>query len=324
MKMSTRRQGRFGAACVVMICVLFLTPATGLGQDRRCAGGWSASCASVEVGVAGDDLLFYVPNAALTDSSELDRAGVQLFSDLPGAVCDPTTGSGCAPVASDESGSDPGRFDPGGSDDQECVTYEEYQRQLAAGTEVSDRRVCRRAPPPAVLFMMAIPTTFALLAPDEGGTTVALPPADEPAPPPEEPEGEPTGDDDGSGDDDGADEGDGGGGEPGGGGGTPPPDTGPPGDGDPGDSDPGDGDSGDGDPGDGDPGDGDPGDGDPGDADPGDGDPGGTPPPRPPPPPVSQVPEPVSTTLFGIGLIGYAGVRLRDRRRQNESGPSSD
>jgi hypothetical protein len=29
---------------------------------------------------------------------------------------------------------------------------------------------------------------------------------------------------------------------------------------------------------------------------------------------MSEVPEPISTTLFGLGLAGYAGARLRKRR----------
>ncbi|MFQ5679800.1 MAG: PEP-CTERM sorting domain-containing protein [Gemmatimonadota bacterium] len=31
---------------------------------------------------------------------------------------------------------------------------------------------------------------------------------------------------------------------------------------------------------------------------------------------MTQVPEPVSTTLFGLGLLGYAGARLRRRRAE--------
>jgi hypothetical protein len=35
---------------------------------------------------------------------------------------------------------------------------------------------------------------------------------------------------------------------------------------------------------------------------------------------MGEVPEPISTTLFGIGLLGYAGARLRQRA----GGPASD
>ncbi len=33
---------------------------------------------------------------------------------------------------------------------------------------------------------------------------------------------------------------------------------------------------------------------------------------------MTEVPEPVSTTLVGLGLLGYAGARARRRRREDE------
>jgi hypothetical protein len=166
----------------------------------------------------------------------------------------------------------------------------------ARGLNEEDGRRCGR--PVAAYFMLALPAAAFLFAADGDEPDVVLPIGSDP----ELPGG--GGADDGSSGSDDSGSGDGGSGGTGTGGS------------DDGSSSGGSGGSGGGDTGGGDAGGGDTGGntggGDTGGGLPGPGGGGG------PGPGMGEVPEPISTTLFGIGLLGYAGARLRQRKMGEE------
>jgi hypothetical protein len=284
----------------------------------------------VEVDVLDDQLLIFVPNATgLEDSRDgttlgaastlaghlTDDGRLKVYRDAPGMVCDAATGTGCVEITDEWLvGMDQDSMaalaavdaDPG------VISCEQGRyADGARGLTPEERDICDRGPPIAALFVLAFPVTMALLAPDGGDTeTVSgFPPEDEGDP------GTTGGDGDGGGGGTGDDGGGGGTGDDGGGGGTGGDDGGTGGDDGSGD----DGDDG-GDDGGWPPPGGDDG-GDDGEWPPPGGDDGEWPPPGGDDgPPLTEVPEPVSTTLGGLGLAGYAGSRLR-KRFQTASDP---
>ena len=292
------------------------------GQDTSCRG-WTASCAAVEVRAEGDRLILFSPNAAPHDagSSTGEDTGapsdrVRVLADRPGATCDAATGSGCedytavwtaTPAGDAAASSDPGNL---------SCRRDEVWMARARGIERSQNR-CRRAPV-AAFFLVALPVGLYVFGPDGQTPLIESPlPGDPGAGLPDPGEGSTGGANGGDGT--GGDSAGGTGGDSAGGsggdstGGSGGDSTG----GSGGDSTGGTGgDSGGGTPG-GDSTGGNPGD-PPGGSDPWDGELGL--PPEDPRPPMSEVPEPISTTLFGLGLAGYAGARLKKRRAERLEG----
>lgn len=265
-------------------------------QDCR---GWTVTCASVELRSEGDQLILFVPNGGADtgtndDATDDDAAADEVADNvtvLPqpvdAAPFDVPPGTTYATTADD-----PGNIS--------CDDDESHYRG-SRGLDDDDERRCDQ--PVGALFLLAVPASVAFLAPGDGGDpTVERPLPQSGAP--------------GAGDDDSGSGGDGAGGDGSGGDGSG-------GDGSGGDGSGGDGSGGD-DSGDdaggngggsgvnsagtsgGSGGSGSGGSGSGG----GSGTGGGTGD----LPPISQVPEPVSTTLFSLGLAGYAGARLRRRR----------
>lgn len=268
-----------------------------VAQEAPC-GGWTASCAAVEVRAEGDRLILFSPNATAPDASAetspSDR--VRVLADRPGSTCDARTGGGCEDVTSTwRTAASTGAADPGRT---ECNEDDVWMAR-ARGLERDDER-CRRGPV-AAYFLVGLPVGLYLLGPDDhqplidGGPGLEDPGAGLPG----------SGDDGGSAGDDaggsstGGDDGSSGGGTGGNssggdtGGGSSGGDTG--GNGQGVGTTPGGGGGGDGSDG---------------------SDPlgGGLGLPTAERPPMSEVPEPISTTLFGLGLAGYAGAQLRKRR----------
>jgi len=261
--------------------------ATGaLGQDQ--CRGWAVSCASVEVRADGDELILFAPN--LVSSQAATEAEAAQVEGQPAA-----------------SPGDAGMV----TADPETLSCDEER-----GTRVLDkdeRKRCRRAPVGA-FFLIALPASLFVLAPDGQGPPVKSPGL------PSEPISTPdSGGDDGGNDGSGAggggvtDGGSGDGGASGGGGaGT----GGNSGGGSTGGATTGGSTGGatGGNTGGGTTGGGSVGGGSTvGGSYPGAGD----------LPPISQVPEPVSTTLFGIGLASLAGARIRRLRQGAASSEDS-
>lgn len=353
-----------GAALVIL---LSLGGAPAEAQQSDCIGGWAQSCASVEVSAAGDQLLFYVPNAVApaagraTTEDAARRAlargrAVRVYRSAPGDVCDPATGRGCVDVTKAWLEADARAEEDDEEEEDGCVDGERRVSEVEGDSVVvtaKDRDAeCAGYLPNlatvgAVTFALTIPITTPLWL-DPGRDPITVGSAREDG------EDGSEGDDgensqnqnDGSGQN--QDDGSGGdGGDSGtsgdGGDGTSGDDaegnsgdsTSGGGDGDSGNSDGSDGSDdsgtensgtenssegnggGDGNDGEGNDGNGNDGNGNGGDGDGGEGEtpwPGSSEV----QPPMTEVPEPVSTTLVGLGLLGYAGARARRRRREDE------
>ncbi len=349
---ATRRGIRAGLLLIPLLLLAF-APRSITAQDARCSG-WSAACSSVQVWAEGDRLVVYVPNAVEPETPtgpDVRDRRLRVLSSADGLVCDPATGTGCLDVSDrwTSSGDPAGAADAGAEardPDEERETEIEAPTLVsgaatadddpgnldckgdgawmapARGLDKKDRRRCGR--PVAGYFIVALPAALFVFGGDGDDPTVVGPEPPGPESPGDGPgNGGETGGQGGStapppG---GGEPGSGGGSVPGDGGGTPPGGGGtPPGGGT------GPGDGGGTPPGGTTPGGTPPGSGgtSPGGNSPGA---GGTPPGgdqfRPiggngSNPPMSGVPEPISTTLFGIGLAGYAGARLRRRRQEQE------
>jgi len=299
-----------GLSPVVLTGALFVLllgrPDPASAQERDCTG-WTVSCASVQVHADGDRLLFYVPNAVRPTESPREASGVstdrlRVFRNSDGMTCDPASGEGCVDVTdawvASRDGTDAAPMgstaataavDPG---NRSC-DGDGRQLDPARGLDPDEGRRCSQ--PIAGWFILALPASAFLFGADGGEPDTVLPVADDPGV---------FGGDDGTGSDGGNAGGDSGGGDGSGG------DDGAGGsgsgggDGSGGDEGSGSGSgSGGGDTGSGGGGFGDlPPGGGTGGLPSGGGDPG-----------MGEVPEPISTTLFGIGLLGYASARLRKR-----------
>ncbi|MFV1987491.1 MAG: PEP-CTERM sorting domain-containing protein [Gemmatimonadota bacterium] len=290
----------------ILALTAFARPALGQEECR----GWARSCASVDVRVEGEQLIFYSPNMIIeTDEPSETEDGSERVTVLP---VDSDGAPFATPLATAAAPATGAMDDPGNISCDEDESYLEGGR----GIDESDKRRCGR--PVGALVLLALPASLFLLAPD--GTdevTVEGPPNQPVSTPGDSPVDDGTGD--GAGDGTGGNDGDnsagngdssagnsgnngnnggnnnsgntGGnsgttGGDSGGNSGTTGGNSGTTG-----------GSSGHNPDGD-----------DWGPYHPG-ATPGGAA-----LPPISQVPEPISTTLFGIGLVGYASARLRRRR----------
>ncbi len=294
----------------LLALVAFATPA--LGQDD--CRGWARSCASVDVRVEGDRLIFFTPNIVVepAESAETED-GSERVTLLPAGVSDD-------PYATMTVASGVGASGAVAPPDRRC---EEEQDD-----EEDDEDDC--GPPVGALVLLALPASLFILSPGDSDDATVQAPLNEPVSGPGNP---PAGDGVGgdgdagggeTGGNDGGDSGDAGGdtagadsggaaddgsnsgnnnnsgntggnsGATGGNSGTSGGNSG---------SNPGSG-SASGDGGSGDDGSGD---------DWGPYHPEAAPPGAADLPPISQVPEPISTTLFGIGLAGYAAARRRRR-----------
>ncbi len=322
----SRRQAYLGLAMLGLLLLgsgfawLFVVGAgTAVASEANCRGGWNENCASVEVDVVGEKLAFFVPNAtgleasrdratptASTDAAEATRpkADVQVLLSAPGMTCQAESGIGCVDVTEEWlDGVASVALDPG------LVQCYEDRPGLddPQGSDRADRDdECDRDPPVAAFFLIGVPVAVAAVIPDGGEPEVVRSfPEDEGS------EGGTQGGDEGGtteGGDEGGTEGGGEGGTEGGDeGGTEGGDEGGTEGGDEGGTEGGDeggttegGDEGGTEGGD------EGGTGDDGWEDPtwDEGD----------EPPMTEVPEPISTTLFGLGLASYAGARLRKRR----------
>jgi hypothetical protein len=287
----------------ILALLLLARPTSAIAQAEEC-GGWMVSCASVQVHADGDRLFFYVPNAtppAELPADGMDAAGERLrvYANIEGMTCDPATGRGCVDITeswldaaepvrgSPTAGEAPATVvDPGNGS---CEDEAEWMDPARGMSEEEGRRCSR---PVAAFFILALPASAFLFAADGDEPEVVLPIGSDP----ELPGG---GADDGSSSSDGS--GSGGDGSSGG--------TGSGGS-DGGSSSSGGGGSDGGDNGGGDTGGGNTGGDTSGGLPVGPGG-GGD-------PDMGEVPEPISTTLFGIGLLGYAGARLRQRRSGGE------
>lgn len=298
------------AALPVVLALLASRPAPLAGQADEC-GGWMVSCASVQVDAEEERLFFYVPNAVPTSGSgeAVPAAGERLrvYKDADGMTCDPGTGNGCVDItepwleAVDSERGDlaagavtPGVVDPG---NWSCEDEAEGLNR-ARGLSEDERERCDR--PVAAYFIVALPAAAFLFGADGNDPEVVLPAGGDPQLPGGDGADEASSGSDGGGSDAGG-TGTGGTGT----GGTGTSGTGTSGTGT-GDTGTGGGGSAGGSSGGGETG---------GEWPPGGGLPGGgansT-------PNMGEVPEPISTTLFGIGLLGYAGARLRRRRMGTE------
>lgn len=267
-------------------------------QDATCRG-WTSSCAAVEVHAEGDRLILFSPNATLpepvpeTGGATVPSERVRVLAERPGEACDATSGAGCEDLtgvwgSADASG-EAASADPGNLSCRDDDVWMARARGLEDG---EDR--CRRAPL-AAYFLVALPVGLYVLGPDGEAPLVDRPFPGEPgAGLPDPGDGSSDGTSSGGDATGGSSGGDATGGNSGNGGsgGTGGDATG--------------GDTGSGATG------GTPGGGGDDPSDPWDGDLGL--PPEKPRPPMSEVPEPISTTLFGLGLAGYAGARIRQRR----------
>lgn len=284
-----------GAALLAL--AIFVVP--GFAQDD--CRGWMTSCASVEVRAEGDRLILFAPNLSLEEGDEaVGDASEPLDGEAQLSSVDaPPSGMEFATPVDDHA-------------DPECKKYEYETNDPESYDGGEERDDCVR--PIGAIFMLALPTTVYLLSQGDGGDPVVTGPPGSPVagPQPDDDSGDDTGtgsDDGGTadgagGDDGGSTAGDSGGNSGDGGGST-------------GGNSAGGGDAGGGSTGGGSTGGGDTGGGsgsNPADDGGDDGDFGPYHPTAEDLPPISQVPEPISTTLFGIGLAGYAGARLRKRR----------
>ena len=309
----------------------FAGPAPAVAQEVDCPRSWTTSCASVQVDALGDDLIFYVPNA-LSPWGELpenlSESQVRVYRSAPGMTCDPETGLGCVDVTEEwlASGSPGSGLGAATSDEKREACLE--SDDIAEEGEDANLPLCRRGPPAAAFFVLGVPAAAVLMS-GSGGTTMIVAPAP----------GGPGGDDGSSGGDDGSsggDDGSGSGGDDGSGSGG---DDGSGSGGDDGSGSGGDDGSSGGDDGssggdDGSSGGDDESSGGDDESSGGEGDygsggsggddwPGGSGHGGSHGPPVSEVPEPISTTLVGLGLLGYAGKRIR-RRLVGEDDVDSD
>jgi hypothetical protein len=261
----------------LLALVAFAAPANGQ-EDCR---GWARSCASVDVRVEGDRLIFYTPNMVV-HTAESAEDGSERVTVLPAGVSD------------DPYVTTPGTAAAGASAPPPNRRCDDDEPPLAVEDDEDDD--C--GPPVGALVLLALPASLFLLPGDSDGGTVQGPPNEPGAGP-----GNPPSGDGGDGDaaDDGSTSGNnndsGNSGDTGGNSGT----TG-------GNSGSNPGSNGGGNNG--------------GSSDDGSGDdwgpyhPEATTPGGADLPPISQVPEPISTTLFGIGLAGYAAARRRRQRTE--------
>lgn len=301
----------FGVTSVMALSLL-ATSAPASAQAEEC-GGWMASCASVQVQADGDQLFFYVPNATLPAELPPEArisAGERLrvLAHADGMTCDPATRTGCVDITeswldaaevvrsgSAAAGATAAAADPG---NRSCEDEAEWM-DPARGLGEEDGRRCGR--PAAAFFILALPAAGFLFGADGDDPDVVLPIGGDPELP------------GGSGADDGSSSSDGGGSSGGAGSGGSDDGSSSGGSGGSG----GGGTAGGGNTGGGNTGGGNTGGSNTGGGDTGGGDTGGGLPPGPGTggtPPMGEVPEPISTTLVGIGLLGYAGARLRQRR----------
>ena len=310
------------ASTVSLAALLAIVVSASAQQDCR---GWTMTCASVELRAEGDHLILFVPNGGVdadgAEAMEVDEASEgeaenvtvvpQPVDAAPFDVPAGTTFMGSA--------DDPGNIS--------CDEDESHYRG-SRGLDEDDERRCGQ--PVGALFLLAVPASIAFLAPGDGGDPTVERPLPQSGAPDEGDDDQAAGDgtgiggdgvgagsDDGgdgvgAGSDDGGSDGTGGGdgtnsaGTSGGSGGSGGGATGGSGSGGSGGAGGGDGYDDDGTGNDGGTG------------------PGGEFGPYHPTagdlPPISQVPEPVSTTLFSLGLAGYAGARLRRRRLEAAQG----
>ena len=300
------------------LVALPLAAAPSLAQED--CRGWMTSCASVEVRADDDRLLLFTPNLSVEEDAEEGQAeeaeGSDRLTVLPQEL-------GSTPFETGTAGSYASADDHPGQ--RKCTKYETVG-DPKSGEERDD---CAR--PVAALFMLALPTTLYMLSPTDDGPVVTGPVSEPVAGPQggdddDSDSGTGSGDggtaDAGAGSDDGSSGGSGAdsggattgetsgegggssggnsagdssggssGGSAGGSGGSTGGSTGG------GNNPAGGGSAGSG-----------------GNNTGGEGDAGPYHPTAGDMPPISQVPEPISTTLFGLGLAGYAGARLRRRR----------
>ncbi len=246
MKVMSSRSGVLGWAGA--LAFLLAAPSGLASQEARSAGGLGSGGASVKVQEAGDQLVFFVPNASPEDlrTAEGRDGQVRVFRHQTGMICEAETGVGCEDVTEDWLG-DPETACEGEAESRaESGTAEEEADACAAGAALSSERQVRNRRDGAVAFAVAIPATAFLWMPDGEPSTAVRSATEENQ---EEEEEEEEGENGDNGDN-----------------GTEwPSDTGQE-------------------------------------------------------PPMSEVPEPVSTTLVGLGLLGYAGNKLRRRLHDGEEG----
>jgi hypothetical protein len=259
--------------------------------------GWTRTCASVDVRAEGDNLILFVPNAGIDDQGEGAAAEAENVTVVPQPLdAEPFDIPPGTSVSTTPTSDDPGNIS---CDDDES------HYQGSRGLDEDEERRCGQ--PVGALFLLAVPATVAIFAPGNGDD----PTVEGPLPQSGNPDtgGEGDGANDGVGDGGDREAGDEYGSDDSGGSDTPGSDSG----GGSGVNSAGQGSGGNG----GGSGTG-AGTGGSGQNDGTDGGTGADYGPFHPDagdlPPISQVPEPVSTTLFTLGLAGYAGAQLRRRR----------
>ena len=304
-------------------------------QDTSCRG-WTASCAAVEIRAEGDRLILFSPNVAppeggtdIASDARLPSDRVRVLADRPGAACEAETGAGCEDVTSVWAATPAEGVTADDPGNHSCRRDDVWMAR-ARGMEEGENR-CRRGPVGA-FFLVALPVGLYVLGPDgqapliehplPGNPGAGLPDSGDPGSGGDSSGGDSTGGGTGGDSSGGGTGGDSTGGNTGGdstGGNTGGDSTGGNTGGDSTGGNTGGGNTGGGNTGGGNTG-GD--DGSTGGSDEWDGELGLPPATR---PPMSEVPEPISTTLFGLGLAGYAGAQLKKRRAarlEGDEGPA--
>lgn len=320
-----------GVVATSAAITILAAPSAVSGQSQgTCAGGWAASCASVEVAAEGDRLFFYVPNAVPSAGPTVSGVDsrVRIYQSSGGATCDVASGIGCEDVTAAWTGADPDpeaearcaagdvgadtEPDPGG--EAARTVSEDNGRAAAApcsagsGVRGEEAEGDRRRGPGATAFAVTIPPAAFLWLSGDGDASVSRSTPESVGSDGDDEAGEGSGFDGELGNE--GEEGDGDSGESG-----DSEDSGEAGEGGNGSA----GNGGNGSAGNG--GNGSSGNGNNSNNS-GNGSDGGSqgfaPLDSGQQPPMSSVPEPLSTTLVGLGLLGYAGTRLRHRHREGQ------